>query len=291
MTGKHSGAWRVLRLVTLIVPWLVASSCSTTAAAGGGALQPGAHVLKWDMPGTGSSPMSTAPVNTQPTGSTFVLFLGYHGVEFGSVSDNKGNKYTQFGTPIMYSKSPGYYLAAFICAGCAGGAGHVFSFNKLAGFETDEATLFAVEVGGSPSIDAFAAADSFANPISAGSVTTTRQGDLLLLAALGDSYSAPDNYTASAGFALLDQNTFGTNSMAGADAYEMVGAPGTYSGTLRSSLTDPTGGSAAFLLALKSTAPAHVPALPPVATAILALGLAAAGAAWRRAPSSKSLAQ
>jgi hypothetical protein len=189
-------------------------------------------------------------VTTQPSGSTFVLFVGYHQGEVAGYSDSQGNQYTPIGAPIAYSMSPGYFLAAFVCVRCKGGAGHTFSVNKVMGDSGDEATIFAVEVTGGPSVDSFVQADSMTNPISAGSVTTKNAGELLLLCALGNSFGGPDEYTASAGFTRLDEDTNGSTSMAGADAYEVAGAPGSYTGTLQSTYTMPAGGSAAFLVAL-----------------------------------------
>jgi hypothetical protein len=208
----------------------------------------GAHAFAVDAYGNGHSVLSTPAVQTQPTGSTFLAVIGYHQV--GTISDNKGNAYVPVGTPITFSSEAGSYFAAFACASCAGGPGHTISFTKAAGDSTDEATLMVIEVAGGSSIDAFVQADSFANPITAGSVATTRAGDLLFLAVSGNSFSSPDNYGATGGFTLLDQDTNGTNSMAGADAYLLAGAPGAYTGALQSSATTASGGSAAFLIAV-----------------------------------------
>jgi hypothetical protein len=208
----------------------------------------GAHAVAVDAFGNGHAVLTTPAVQTQVSGSTFVVVIGYHQV--GTLSDNQGNAFAPVGTPITFSSEAGSYFAAFACANCRGGAGHVFKFNKAAGDSTDEATLMVVEVVGGSSVDAFVEADSFANPITAGSVTTGRQGDLLFLAVSGNSFSSPDNYTATGGFTLLDQDTNGTNSMAGADAYLIAGAPGAYAGALQSSATTASGGSAAFLIAV-----------------------------------------
>jgi hypothetical protein len=216
-----------------------------------GVLGIGAHAVVNDRQAQGSSPMTTPPVNTQTSGSTFVLFVAYLATQ-GTVSDNMGNTYAQVGVWQTYANSGGFF-SAYVCVGCAGGAGHTFSFNKptFSGAPQAEASLFAVEVLGSPSVDAFVQAASLTNPIDAGSVTTTHAGDVLLIAALGNSYGEPDTYTPSPGYTLLDQQTNGGDSMAGGDAFQIAGAPGAYGGTLTSSLTmDPTAGSAIFLIAL-----------------------------------------
>ena len=135
--------------------------------------------------------------------------------------------------------------------GCSGGAGHTFSLNKPTTEPKSEAVLFAVEVRGGPSIDAFAQADSTTNPIDAGSVTTKHAGDVLLVAALGNSYGENDLYTPSAGYTLLDQQTHAGDSLGGGDAFKIAGTPGSYGGTLDSSQdVTPAQGSAIFLVAL-----------------------------------------
>jgi hypothetical protein len=240
-------------LATPVAAWLSCGAGQSAGDAGqsndgGPASRLGAHAIKVDAYGHGSSPLTTAAVTSQPSGSTFVVFVGYH--QPGSVTDSKGNTYTAVGAPITFSSEAGSYFAAFVCVSCTGGGGHTFSFNKAAGDFADEATLMAVEALGGPAVDAFIASDSFANPIAAGPLTTTHAGDVLVLAALGNSFSSPDNYTPSAGFTLLDQDTNGTNSMAGADAIEVAGVAGAYSGTLASSQTTASGGSAIFLIAL-----------------------------------------
>jgi hypothetical protein len=204
--------------------------------------------MAFDIDGLGHSPLTTPPVNTQPSGSTFVLFVSYH--QLDSVSDNMGNAYSQVGKTIAYSTESGSFVAMYACVACKGGKGHAFSMNKTFPDYGDEGTILAVEVIGASRIDGFAVAESYTNPISPGSVTTTQANDVLLLDATGNSFGSPDQYTPSKGFALLDEDTNGTVSMAGGDAYRIAGPPGSYTGTLMSSQTDPSGGSAAFLIAL-----------------------------------------
>jgi len=103
--------------------------------------------------------------------------------------------------------------------------------------------------GGATGIDGFAQANAPASPLSPGTVTTTGPGAMLLLCAFAASYGSPDVYTPSAGYTLLDQQTNGTNSIAGGDAYHVAGAPGAYGGAMSSSL-DYSGG-AVFLVALR----------------------------------------
>jgi hypothetical protein len=259
------------------------------ANASAGPLSVGAHTFVNDRQAQGASPMTTPAVITQTTGSSFVVFVGSLAPQ-GTISDSKQNTFRQLGSWINYASGQGNF-SAYTCVACAGGPNHTFSFNKPAGGATSEATLFAVEVRGSPSVDTFIQADSLTNPINAGNLTTTRPGDLLLVAALGDSFGAPDTYTPSAGYTLLDQQTNGGDSMAGADAFEIAGPPGVYGGTLASSLTtNPAGGSAIFLVALGRT-PVHAGAsLGPAGVAffIASVGGCVLLRSRRRAPAARS---
>ena len=219
------------------------------AVSGPSQLGLGSHTFKNDVAGRGSNPMTTAAIDTHVSGSTFVLFVGT-GVErtdaFQSVHDNMGNTYTQIGVAQPFAHNEGA-LRTFICSNCKGGAGHTFSLTKTRELSRWEAVLFAVEVTGAPTLDSFAQANAQKSPLSAGSVTTTQAGDMLLVCALAASYRSPDKYTPSAGYVLLDDQANGSNSLGGADAWALAGAAGTYGGTLKSSLAS---SGAIFLVAL-----------------------------------------
>ena len=219
----------------------VAGTCAT-------GLSVGAHTFKNDVAGRGTNPMTTAPVNTQPTGSTFVVFAGAGisgGTAFQSLGDNMGNTYAPIGTPQSYATNQGE-LRAFVCSNCRGGTGHTWSLHKPTNLANWETVLFVVEVLGAPALDAYVEANL--SRLSAGlTVTTSKAGDMLLVCALAASYGSPDRYTPSAGFTLLDDQTNGSNSLGGGDAWELAGAAGSYAGTLTSSLAS---SGAIFLVAL-----------------------------------------
>jgi len=226
------------------------AAAGVVSSAVNGAIALGAYTYRSDVANQGTSPMTTSAINTHASGSTFVLFVGTANVNgtssFGSVGDNMGNTYTRVGSAQSYGNGKGQ-LRTYICTNCKGGSGHAFSLTKAGTLSSAEAVLFAVEATGAPNLDAFAQANATRSPLSAGTVATTQTGDMLLLCALGASSSSPDLYTPSAGFTLLNEQTNGTSSLAGADAWAVAGAPGSYGGTLKSSLA--TSG-AVFLLAL-----------------------------------------
>ncbi|HVP67580.1 MAG TPA: hypothetical protein VMT17_09990 [Anaeromyxobacteraceae bacterium] len=214
------------------------STCSSGACQGA-PLGVGAHAFKNDVAGLGTNPMTTASLATRTTGSTFVVFAGAGiagGTAFQSLSDSMGNTYRAIGVPQPYAGGQGE-LRAFVCSQpCRGGPGHTWSLNKPDALSNWETVLFVVEILGTASLDAFAQADATSSPLAPGAVVTSRAGDLLLVCALAASYGTPDVYTPSAGFALLDDQTNGTNSLGGADAWSLAGPPGTYTGSLASSL-------------------------------------------------------
>ena len=219
------------------------------SAPGARRLAVGAHVYQNDVAGRGMNPMTTPPVDTQPSGSTFVLFAG-SGISgetaFEAVADSVGNAYAEVGVPQRYANGEGE-LRAFVCERCRGGKGHTFSLRKAESLSNWETVLFAVEVLGGPSLEAFAQAEATSSPLSAGPVTTRKSGDLLLACALAASYGTPDVYAASAGFTVLDEQKNGMNSLGGADAWALAGAPGPYAAALTSSLAS---SGAVFLVAL-----------------------------------------
>jgi len=228
------------------------NACATGTVCTGGACVPGlalgSTTYKNDVAGRGTNPMSTAAVTTQSTGSTFVVFVGTGilGADaFQSLTDSMGNAYSEIGVAQPYASDQGA-LRAFYCSNCLGGAGHTFSLHKVSSLSDWEAVLFVVEVLGAPALDTFAEANL--SSLAAGlTVATAASGDMLLACVLAASYSSPDRYTPSAGFTLLDDQTNGSDSLGGADAWELAGAPGPYTGALQSSLAK---SGAAFLVAL-----------------------------------------
>ena len=228
------------------------NACSTGTVCVAGAcvtgLALGATTYKNDVAGRGTNPMTTPPVNTEPSGSTFVVFVGAGilGTDaFQSLTDNMGNSYTEIGVAQPYASNQGE-LRAYYCANCVGGTGHTFSLHKVSSLSNWEAVLFAVEVLGAPTLDTFAEANlsSLATGLA---VDTSASGDMLLACVLAASYGSPDRYTPSAGFTLIDDQTNGSDSLGGADAWELAGGPGSYTGALPSSLAK---SGAAFLVAL-----------------------------------------
>ncbi|HXN30463.1 MAG TPA: hypothetical protein VN894_01320, partial [Polyangiaceae bacterium] len=215
-----------------------------------GAVTVGSHTLVDQAAGQGTSPMTTNGITTQPSGSTFVVCASIDTNSGApvtiSISDNMGNTYRQVGSNVLYAGDQGT-TSMYVCTHCAGGANHKFSMNKQNGFTDYESTMFVIEIQGATTVDDYVQTNAQSSPLSAGSVKTTKPGDALVMCAFASSYSAPDNYTPSMGYTLMDQQTFGTVAMAGASAAGLAKAPGSYAGTMTSSLAD---SGAIFLVSL-----------------------------------------
>ena len=193
----------------------------------------GAHVVRVDNWNMGTSPMTSSPVTTQATGSTFVLFIGTS-ASFTGVSDNKGNTYTRLGTPQLFCGCGNYYLDTYIAINAVGGVGHTFSLLKST-WPADESTLWAVEVtGGVNAVDAYVQGISTANPMSLpAGITTAGTCDMLFTFALDDNGAGWSFELPSAGWTQGDSDPLLTNeSMGGGWSSMLAGAAGTYHGSL-----------------------------------------------------------
>jgi hypothetical protein len=205
----------------------------------------GAHTFVNNRAGPGVSPMTTPSVTTG-MGSTFVLFVGTTPGEFGTVTDSKNNTYQMVGSPQSYATGQGE-LRLFVCQQCTGGQGHTFSLIKGKGQSGGEAVLFAVEVIGGPMLDVWGQANDAGNPLG-GALKTSSPNEVLLIGALAASYGSPDHYTPTDGFTLLNEQTNGTDSLAGGVAAGTAPVPGLYSVGLTSSKAN---NGAVFVVALK----------------------------------------
>lgn len=220
-----------------------------------GASQPlsiGAHTVTSNMQASGTWPMVTTAIATRASGSTFVLFVAALDTSSPPGTDSKGNTYTQIGSWQSYASGQAF-LSAWIKTNGAGGSGHTFNITNGTTTTTGpEACLFAVEIIGATALDTFSFANPTVNPIPATAVTTSKAGCMLLMCCWGASFGQPDTYTPSAGYALVDQQTNGGNSMAAGLADQLGGAAGSYGGSETSSMTASSGAqSGIWLVSLK----------------------------------------
>lgn len=177
--------------------------------------------------------VTTTSVNTSATGSTFVLLMQFEGSStFSSISDNKGNTYTQIGTELtanVGAKSRLYY-----CQNGAGGSGHTFTATTATNVAI---TLHAIEITGGKTTGILnptppAANDDLSSPLTSSSITTL-QADALLVAGLAatSSGSNPATHAESNGFTIQAgaEETDATQYWTGCLATKVVASTGTYS--------------------------------------------------------------
>jgi hypothetical protein len=106
----------------------------------------GAHTLLVQTEGKGSSPASTVPVNTQPSGSSLLVLVAGYSNNPGSPTDSYANQWTQVGPPAVYNGYDGRFNArAYVSLTAKGGRDDVVSVSK-SGTPAGEITVPFVEI-------------------------------------------------------------------------------------------------------------------------------------------------
>lgn len=145
---------------------------------------PGPSVLQHTViNGANPSPNTSAGITTQASGSSFLVCVAGGGTFSGTltVSDNKGNTYTQVmaptQSPTTHVSAPAW-TAVYLCSNGVGGAGHTFTVATTQG---DYASAIAAEISKPVATDtALVHASDTATPYSAGSITTVTDHALVL---------------------------------------------------------------------------------------------------------------
>ena len=171
-----------------------------------------------------TSSLATGSVNTQATGSTFIV--GVHNTDAGALtglSDNKGNTYTPLGDEIGADPASRLY----ICEDGTGGSGHIVTATFS---PAQAAVVLFLEITSADPLDQNAAAkiDS-ASPFTSNSITPTAATATLISYIAGDSGSNPATMAESTGFTIAQQETNASSFWAGALAYREVSAIAAYS--------------------------------------------------------------
>lgn len=195
---------------------------------------------------TNATSHTTSGDTTQASGSTFVVFVvaGSGAGSIDSVSDNKGNTYTQIGSTI--TSSSGSKSGLFSCQNGTGGAGHTWTA-VIANAEVKN--IYAVEITGgllSGILDqAPAGVEDASSPFTSNVTSTTAQANELLLAFVAtDTPSGTETITWGNSFTQLDANG-DSNFVTGGSAYRIVSATGAFS----TSITSDVATSAVSLIA------------------------------------------
>lgn len=181
--------------------------------------------IKVDVLGGGTSPMTTAAVDT--TGLTTPLAIAAIGLQnagtFGSFGDSKANAYSNDGTVDAYAGGGGACHIVW-SANAAVGAGHTASLTKPGGYETNEATIMGLVIGGAK--NAAPRIEFTNNTAFDASITPTEVGALLVSFWYAADYTGGNNTYSidptTPGWTLVEGfgNSNGYNS--GAFAYRLA---------------------------------------------------------------------
>jgi hypothetical protein len=208
----------------------------------------GAHALATHDQNKGTSPCTTAPIATQPTGSLLLAVNMGRNVNFGTPTDSHGNIWSLIGKRHPYADGP-FFNAMWAAGGARGGSGHTLTATKPAD-PADEISLAFIEVKNAAGIEDTAYAyPKLGSPNTPGSVTVA--GPATLIAVWGGAASELTHTAVpSDGFQIIDSYlTLGpTSGVQIAIAAKQVSAAGTYSVTWTAT---PVQRAACYLIAVQ----------------------------------------
>jgi hypothetical protein len=202
--------------------------------------------------GGGITSVTTPGVATQTTGSGFVVDVGwYAAVSTPTVTDNKGNTYSQVGTTTVDAGAPDLHQARFECVNGAGGAGHTVTATWGG---TVDGTLFFMEIkttngAGLVRDQAPAGNNPTASPYTTNSATTTTAVEVAVACAIPVAFPGTDLVNWGDSFTAVE--TIGdTNNVTGHTAYRLLSSTGTYSASYTA---DGSGGATTFSAVMRLT--------------------------------------
>lgn len=199
--------------------------------------------------------VTTAPVTTAASGSSFVVFsINFGDDNVASVTDSKGNTYTRIGVELD-NAGDGFYMGAWQCTNGTGGASHTATLT-LNG--STICGLYFIEITGgltSGLVDVSnSAVDSDSGDGGFDAQVTPTAGNRLLLSFITGNGGGTVTYDGTAqSFTSVTAETSGADSMSGQVAQRVVAANG--STAYGPAFTASAGGRASvFTIALKEAA-------------------------------------
>jgi len=211
----------------------------------------GAHTLYWQGEGAGSSPAVTAPIETQATGSSLIVFNAGYASNSLAPTDTYENAWSALGSAVVYEGYDGAFdVKAYVALAGRGGSGHSVSIVKN-GQASGEITMPFIEVRNAGVLQAVAQNYPSANAtITSGNVTTT--GPATLIAVWwGDAFVLDMTAVPDQGFVRIDclLHLPPNSAVQSAVAYRQVSVAGTYNVTWSQS---PAQGAPLWLFAFQS---------------------------------------
>jgi len=190
----------------------------------------GAHVFLGQGEGLGVSPAVTRAIDTQPSGSVFIVFNAGYASNDATPVDTYRNRWKSLGRAMTYADyGDRFDVKAYVAVGGKGGTGHTVSVVKR-GEPAGELSLPFVEVRNATRVQAFA--QNYADPsLVVASDEITVDGPATLLAFWwGDGGVKRMTATPGDGFQLIDAfvELPDESGVQGAVAWRQVDSAGTY---------------------------------------------------------------
>lgn len=164
--------------------------------------------------GSAAGTVTTEPLTTQVSGSSFIVVTGGN---LGDLStpptDSKGNTWTQVGTAVEYSRWSGYGIAVWRCIGGVGGVNHTFSqqYGQTLGF--DECTICVAEVKNAGYLQGAVVNQVLTGGIlTSGSLSTTAKAIMLAFFSGDAPTGATTTVSLSNGYTIIDTDTLPDDS-------------------------------------------------------------------------------
>lgn len=190
----------------------------------------GAHTLLAHSEGEGVSPAITAPIETQPAGSTFIVLNGGYAKNGNAPVDNYANRWKRVGSRVVFNGYGGAFdVTAYVAVAGKGGSAHSVRIDK-SGYPEGEITVPFIEVRNAGVLKDMA--QNYPAPalvMTSGEVTTT--GPATLVAVWwGDGGVKTMTTRPDSGFQMIDSYLLlpDNSGVQCAVAYKQVASAGTY---------------------------------------------------------------
>lgn len=197
---------------------------------------------------TGATTLTTASATTV-NGSTIFLLVAFENAVFTSITDNKGNTYTQVGTEQAQPTYLTGYSRLYVCYNAIGGAGHTFTVTTSSSVAI---TLMYQEIRASATMlqDVSGQGTDSNNSHDITALGTTALANEIVVAFMFSGTSANPATHTSTGFTVNVEETDGSLYWTGAIATQVVSSPGVY--TPSWTISDGTASSCMWAVAVKA---------------------------------------
>lgn len=190
----------------------------------------GAHTLLTHSEGMGVTPAVSSPIDTQPTGSSFIVINSGYAKNANAPVDSYANRWKRVGDTVVYNGyGDSFNVTAYVALAGKGGAKHTVRIDK-SGYPEGEISVPFIEIAHAGLLQD--AVQNYPQPglvLTSGSVTTT--GPAVLVAvwwgdgAFKHMTTRPDNgFTLIESYLMLPDNS----GVQCAVAYKQVQAAGSY---------------------------------------------------------------